>query len=151
MEINKLTNTSMRNFSNLLVLFAILILVSCSDNRQIEGNYIFPSKLEQIKVGLSKSQIIELIGPPVITASFNENILYYAYESSHRKLRFRKKQIDDSKIIILTFNDSNILTKIDKKTQNNRRNLEIDIDEMPDTLTKVSMKDDSFSKMDSFN
>lgn len=87
-----------------LILFLVL-LTSCSENKVTEGNYIFDHTLESLHVGMPQEEVKNLVGPPTITASFNENIWYYAYETSTRKLRFLAKNIQDAKIVRLTFNE----------------------------------------------
>lgn len=138
------------NFLRLSIIFFLVFLSGCSDNKVTEGNYIFDHTLESLNVGMTKEAVKDLVGPPTITASFNENIWYYAYETSTRKLRFLAKNIQDAKIIRLTFNEQNQIKRIDIITQKDFRKIPYDNDETITSLKKTKLSKEAQNKIDSF-
>lgn len=138
------------NFVRLSIIFFLIFLSSCSDNKVTEGNYIFDHTLESLHVGMPQNQVKDLVGPPTIMASFNENVWYYAYETSTRKLRFLAKNIQDAKIIRLTFNEKQEIKRIDIITQKDFRKIPYDDDETIASLKKVKLSKEKQNKIDSF-
>lgn len=132
-----------------LILFLVL-LTSCSENKVTEGNYIFDHTLESLHVGMPQEEVKNLVGPPTITASFNENIWYYAYETSTRKLRFLAKNIQDAKIVRLTFNEKKEIKRIDIISQTDYRKIPYDNDETIASLKKAKLSKEAQNKIDSF-
>lgn len=71
-----------------------------------QGNYLSDKDIKNIKVGIKKKKVIEILGYPVINDFLNENILYYI---SYKKLgcnNFKKKRL------ILFFDKNDVLIKI---------------------------------------
>lgn len=133
-----------------MLLIILLNILGCTNNLTTSGNYLFNKQIEAIKPGLSKQEMIDLLGPYSVMSSFNENIVYYIYEVSSRKLKFLDKNIDDAKVIIITFNDQNIITKVDILDSQDRRKIPIDEQNTINSAIKAKPRSKIFQAIDNF-
>lgn len=65
-----------------------------------QGNVLTEATIQQVKVGMSKEQIIALLGSPVMTNLFNENEWDYVYS-----IKKDKKPLEHRKFTLLFAND----------------------------------------------
>lgn len=135
----------------LLTFFTLVLLYGCNNTTYTEGNYIFNNKIKLLKTGMEKSAVIDLLGPPTTYAAFDENILYYIYETSERKLKFLDKKIIEAKVIALTFNNSDKLTKINIKTEKDRKSIPLDKTQTKDIIKKTKLIDKKLEDIDSYD
>jgi len=140
----------MAKYKLIFIIFLFLIINSCSYNSYTEGNYIFPTNLDKIQIGMSDTEVRKILGPETLKASFNENIVYYIYEISQRKLKFLDKDIIDSMVLIIEYKNNAILNMQIKSLQD-RRNIEYDKSSYASTLTKHKLVDPNLEKIDSLN
>jgi outer membrane protein assembly factor BamE (lipoprotein component of BamABCDE complex) len=138
----------MTRFYIILILFSIILLQGCYNNQQTEGNYNFPNKIAQLKIGLSKAKVIELLGAETIKSSFDENTIYYIYEISNRPLKFFNKGITDSLIIIINYDSKNVVKKIDFRKTQDRIHIPYDKDTYQSSLAKSKLIDDDLKDID---
>ena len=77
------------------ILFSTLVLASLSltgcTNTHIgynievqQGNIITPKMVKQLRVGMSREAVLEIMGEPLVVATFNTNRWDYAYTLSRR-------------------------------------------------------------------
>lgn len=59
-----------------------------------QGNVITPQMRSQLHVGMSKEQVLDLLGDPVLTNLFNDNHWPYVFTYQHSGGRITKKQMD---------------------------------------------------------
>lgn len=95
-----------------LILLFGLLLASCSyfhgyhpDFQQ--GNIMTPQQLDQLHVGMSKTEAEHILGEPILQNSFNENRLLYAYTYKTNNGPMLVKQV------ALTFQNGRLI-KIEK-------------------------------------
>jgi outer membrane protein assembly factor BamE (lipoprotein component of BamABCDE complex) len=130
------------------MLLSIILLQGCYNNQQTEGNYNFPNKIAQLKIGLTKANVIELLGAETIKSSFDEHTIYYMYEISNRRLKFLNKEIKDSLIIIINYDSNNIVKKIDFREIKDRQYIPYDKDTYQASLAKSKLIDDDLKDID---
>jgi outer membrane protein assembly factor BamE (lipoprotein component of BamABCDE complex) len=131
-----------------IFLFIIFSLSGCYRYSYIEGNYIFPNKLESLKPGLTKVEITNLLGPATIISPFEDNIWYYIYESSDRRFKFLSKNLIESKVVTIKFNSSGVSTSVDILEKEDRRSIPVDGDSTKDTIK--SKNPNKYKDIDSF-
>ncbi len=84
----------------LISLGLILSLSSCVYKMDIEqGNAIDREKLEKLEIGMSKKQVLFLLGKPAIKDSFHQNKWHYL-----RTLKNNNGKNHQQKTMILEFN-----------------------------------------------
>ncbi len=94
----------------ILVGFLIITLQACIYRMDIpQGNQIDPQKLEQLKTGMTKSQVEFLLGSAAINDQFHANQAHYVYY-----LFNGKERTTELKKMILTY-DADILVNIEGK------------------------------------
>ncbi len=139
----------MNNLKKFFLFTLLVVLSSCSNNLKTEGNFIFPNNLEKLHVGMTKNQVTDLLGPATVLANFDENVWYYIYEISNRKLRFLDKKVSDSKVIILKFNGSKI-ESIEVLDYKDRKKINVDNTQTKDILIKTKPNNSKLQKANSF-
>lgn len=113
------------------LLFLILLLLGftftgCAKNRTLGITYnsgieIYPEDIKKLTLGLSKTEVINLIGSATFTGITDSSTWYYVYQKSWYIAVFKEKLIDQQ-ILILSFDKNNLLTKIQTKTIQDAKN-----------------------------
>ncbi|WP_395480086.1 outer membrane protein assembly factor BamE [Candidatus Curculioniphilus buchneri] len=112
------------NYKTLIMIFLVLMIITgCSVFERViyhpeinQGNYLTTADIAKIHIGMTKKQIVYILGTPMLKDPFGSNILYYIFRRDHGiKSIFQQT-------LILTFNNVDILTHIEfkpmKKTTN---------------------------------
>jgi len=73
-----------------------------------QGNLLEEDAIEQAQVGMTKSQIVFLLGTPMVTDSFHENRWDYTYYLR----RGRSREIDRRWLIV--YFDGDVVSRIEK-------------------------------------
>lgn len=58
-----------------------------------QGNVIHPDSLSQLKIGMSREQVADIMGEPVVVNTFDTRCWHYVYTSASRKKQFEKKNV----------------------------------------------------------
>lgn len=91
----------------LFVSFLIISLQGCVYRMDIpQGNQIAQQKLEQLKTGMSRSQVEFLLGSAAINDQYHANQAHYVYN-----IYYGDKNISELKTMILTYRE-NVLVDI---------------------------------------
>lgn len=72
-----------------------------------QGNFLDERDVKELRKGMSKDQVIYVLGHPVVEDSFNDDTWYYVYDM---KRGMRKRGEDFQKQLILTFDNDNLVT-----------------------------------------
>lgn len=68
----------------LLPLVLLTLTVGCSSWVYridiAQGNYIIQEDIDKLRIGMTKEQVIFVLGNPVVRDSFNDDIYYYVYK-----------------------------------------------------------------------
>lgn len=99
------------------------LLSSCAKNINKSGYSIDKKDLEQIKVGVSnKESVLNTMDHPTNTHPNNPNKwVYHSYKT--KKLMFFKPKIVEQDVVIISFNNEEIVESIAKYDQNNYINI----------------------------
>ena len=105
----------MKRLNALLFYFtmaAVLVTAGCSSwvfKIDIpQGNFLDEKDVAKLRVGMSKEQVVFVLGNPVLRDSFEKDIFYYVYEMK----RGMKSRGDDFKKDLIIEFDNGKLTKI---------------------------------------
>ncbi len=94
-----------------IALLAIVTLQGCVYRMDIpQGNQIDAEKLQQLKLGMTRSQVEFLLGSPAVTDPYHPHIASYV-----DYLYKGKEQKAEVKTMVLTYDDKDVLIKIDGK------------------------------------
>ena len=58
-----------------------------------QGNIITPKMIAKLKPGMSKQQVVYILGTPDITNPYQPNTLYYVYTNQHNYLPRSESQL----------------------------------------------------------
>lgn len=72
-----------------------------------QGNFLDERDVKELRKGMSKDQVIYVLGHPVVEDSFNDDTWYYVYDM---KRGMRKRGEDFQKQLILTFDNDSLVT-----------------------------------------
>lgn len=74
-----------RKFSALAVVTSVLLTGCSVIDRWVyrpdinQGNYVTPDAIELLQVGQSKEQVVFIMGSPMLTSVFGDNVWYYIF------------------------------------------------------------------------
>jgi outer membrane protein assembly factor BamE len=99
-------------FRNLLVVIvASLFISACADwiyrIDVPQGNFLENDDVEQLRINMTKEQVIYVLGNPVVEDAFDSNTWYYVYKM---KRGMKKRGEDFSKELIVKFVDGNVVS-----------------------------------------
>lgn len=58
-----------------------------------QGNIIHPDSVSQLRLGMTRDQVNDIMGEPVVVNTFDTRCWHYVYTSSSRKKHFEKKNL----------------------------------------------------------
>lgn len=71
-----------------------------------QGNFLENREVDRLRIGMTKEQVIYVLGKPVVRDSFNHDTFYYVYEM---KRGMRKNGDDFRKELIIHFEENKIV------------------------------------------
>lgn len=96
---------------SILVLCALFSLSACSlfpppyKAPVTQGNLVTKEQLSQLKVGMSQSQVLYLLGTPMVRDTFKPNEWHYMYSALYATPDTPKSAVSN---LVLTFKDGNL-------------------------------------------
>lgn len=70
-----------------------------------QGNFLEQKNVDQLRIKMTKEQVIYVLGKPVVQDSFNHNTWYYVYEM---KRGMKKRGEDVRKELVIQFEDGRV-------------------------------------------
>ena len=102
----------------LALIITLLIISNCSIKQSIEhhGIHMLETKNTKLKVNIdNKNDIINLLGPPILESSFDNNILFYIERkiSTGNLYQLGKRRIKVNNVLVVEVDNRGILVKKD--------------------------------------
>ncbi|MBK4765413.1 MAG: outer membrane protein assembly factor BamE [Pantoea sp. Brub] len=95
--------------------FILIMITGCSMYNYIiytddiqQGTYLDDKTMSKIHIGMTKTEVSNILGKPIIEPIFNEDTWYYIYS-----LKLKHKHTTHKKIII-NFNQAGVVSHITK-------------------------------------
>ncbi len=102
-------NWIMKYKSLLVVLFTLLFTAGCTDwiyrIDVPQGNFLQQKNVEQLRIEMTKEQVVYVLGRPVVQDSFDHDTWYYVYEM---RRGMKKRGEDFRKELIIEFSDGKV-------------------------------------------
>ncbi|NMH58856.1 outer membrane protein assembly factor BamE [Alteromonas ponticola] len=99
----------MKLLQSLLLITFISGLAGCTDwiyrIDVPQGNFLEEKDVKKLRIGMTKEQVIYVLGRPVVKDSFNHDTWYYVYDM---KRGMSKRGEDFQKRLIIQFDDDRI-------------------------------------------
>ena len=105
---------------------SFLLLSACSTDHfiQTEGNMPSKKDILSIKQGMSKDEVIKIMGSPSIISSLNHRTWIYM-NSTMKKVAFFKPEEIDRNIVAIEFNPDGEVIKLSQLTKENGKDIAI--------------------------
>lgn len=98
---------------------------ACTPMSDSRGNALDPTLVEGIKPGQhNRAQVAQILGTPSSTSTFDQNVWYYISKET-AQLAFFDPKIVDQKVIVVTFNDAGVVSKIRELDSEEARSVEL--------------------------
>lgn len=102
-------NSSMKLYQLVLLFGFTFTAVGCSNwiyrIDVPQGNFLDERDVEKLRIGMTKEQVIYVLGRPVVQDSFDKDTWYYVYDM---KRGMAKRGEDFQKQMIITFEDNKV-------------------------------------------
>lgn len=96
------------------VLLAALGGASCAPMTANRGHMVDPDRMATLKVGEStREQVLDQLGSPSHTASFDENTWYYVGRRTEQ-YSFLNPSVVEQQVVTIRFDDNGVVKSIDK-------------------------------------
>jgi len=109
--------------SSIKVLAASILISACSPTNA--GNRIDYDDLSKLKLGITKSDAIELLGSPTFVSEPDKETFFYAQQHG-KKVLFILNIPKDQEIISIHFSDNNTVDAIKKYTLSDMRSVKME-------------------------
>lgn len=108
---------------------AVCMLTACSKDLFISHNGNMPTneRIEQVKVGHSKSQVKSILGSPSSVVSLDKNTWIYM-SSDIERIAFLEPEEVNRDVLTIKFNDNDTVTDIDRMSQKDGQKVAINED-----------------------
>ena len=102
----------------LVLIITLLIISNCTIKQSVEhhGVHMLETKNTKLKVNIdNKNDIINLLGPPILESSFDNNILFYIERkiSTGNLYQLGKRRIKVNNVLVVEVDNRGILVKKD--------------------------------------
>lgn len=102
----------------LALIITLLIISNCTIKQSVEhhGVHMLETKNTKLKVNIdNKNDIINLLGPPILESSFDNNILFYIERkiSTGKLYQLGKRRIKVNNVLVVEVDNRGILVKKD--------------------------------------
>lgn len=112
--------------TKIIALFLLLVTTSSCFRHVEKTGYMFDmSDYEMLEQGItSKERVLRIMGSPTIISNFDNRETWIYYAQDIKKFLFFKADIIDRKVVIIRFDNSNIIKELKKVTMDDeQRNL----------------------------
>lgn len=133
---------------------AVLIGLSaaaCSPKVETRGNLPRDYQLERIDVGTAtKQEVVEVLGTPSTLGTFDDNIWYYISRRTEQ-WAFLPKEVTEQKVVVLYFDEKDVLQQIEQYNQDDIRNISLVERETPTAGHSITFIEQLFGNFGRFN
>ena len=113
-----------RRISAALIAIACAVAIgACSAVVDQRGNLPTPERIGEIHPGLTKEQVVKILGSPSSMGVFNDGSWYYISRKTAR-ISFFEPEVLDQQVFIITFDNNGIVRGVGHKTVADGREIE---------------------------
>src|ERR1044071_8671223 len=98
-------------------------LLGCTAQVDQRGNLPEPDKVAQIQPGISRDQVVKILGTPSSTGVFNDKSWYYISRKTKR-VAFFDPDVLDQQVYVINFDGQGVVQSVDHKNLNDGRDIE---------------------------
>jgi outer membrane protein assembly factor BamE (lipoprotein component of BamABCDE complex) len=99
------------NKYHIISLFAGALLAGCAAEINARGNIPPEDKTAQLQPGMTRDQVLQLLGSPSTIATFTDHAWYYIGQRTE-DYAFYKPKVIERQVIVVTFNDTGVVDQV---------------------------------------
>lgn len=136
---------------NIFVIFFLSMIFSGCANKFVRGQVVEEKNLAKIKELESNSdQVLDILGTPTIISDFDRNTWFYFERLVSERLLFKENLINQ-RTVIITFDEKNIVKKIDVFENSKLPDVSIERSYTPAIIPKENLVTKFFRNIGRFN
>jgi outer membrane protein assembly factor BamE (lipoprotein component of BamABCDE complex) len=109
---------------HLLAATACLIVAGCAAEVNVRGNAPPDDKLSQVTPGMTREQVMELLGSPSSIATFTDQAWYYIGQRTE-DYAFYKPKVIERQVVVVQFNDLGQVSEVKKLEKDDGKPVEM--------------------------
>jgi outer membrane protein assembly factor BamE (lipoprotein component of BamABCDE complex) len=113
----------LRHLSTAAAVTAMLVAAGCSPEVNQRGDLPSPERVAEIHPGLSKEQVVKILGTPSSMGVFNDNAWYYISRKTSR-VSFFEPDVLDQQVFAIDFDNNGIVRNVGHRTLADAREIE---------------------------
>jgi len=131
--------------------FLLCFITACVKTEETRGYVTEFSDFNSVEPGkTTKEEVIKALGSPSSTSSFGDETWYYI-GMKMEKTAFLDPEIVKQNIFLVTFDDKGIVKEIGKKSEKDRRDIDISKETTPTEGNKVGVVEQFLGNLGRFN
>ena len=140
-----------RTGSHALIFVLALGLVACAPEVSTHGYRLDGAALAQLEPGrTTRDEALQLLGSPSSVATFDEQVWYYVSQRTER-MSFYQEEVVDQQVLAITFDDSGVISSIERQELADARELALVERETPTSGSELSMLEQFLGNLGRFN
>lgn len=139
-----------RRLTLVAVALASLALAGCATTVAQRGNVPDPEKLEQLKPGDTKDNVVQLIGSPSTIGTFSDKRWYYMSHKTE-KIAFFNPNTIDQQVVEVQFDEQDKVLEVKKLNLADAKDVEIIQRSTPTAGKSITVFDQLIGNIGKFN
>lgn len=112
-----------RHLSTAAAVTAMLAVGACSPEVNQRGDRPAPERIAEIHPGLTKEQVVKILGTPSSMGVFNDNAWYYISRRTSR-ISFFQPDVLDQQVFTINFDNNGVVRDVGHRTLADARDIE---------------------------
>ena len=113
----------LRHLTTAAAVTAMLVAGGCSPTVDQRGELPSPERIAEIHPGLTKEQVVKILGTPSSMGVFNDNAWYYISRKTAR-VSFFQPDVLDQQVFTINFDNNGVVRDMGHKTYADAREIE---------------------------
>ena len=134
-----------------LLCVAALALAACTPEISTHGYRFDDATLAQLEPGrTTRDGTLQLLGSPSSVATFDDRVWYYVSQRTER-MSFYQEEIVDQKVISITFDDQDVIQRIDRQSLEDAKEIALVGRETPTSGSELGILEQFIGNIGRFN
>jgi outer membrane protein assembly factor BamE (lipoprotein component of BamABCDE complex) len=113
---------------------ACLLVAGCAAEINARGNLPPEDKLSQVTPGLTRDQVLQILGSPSTMATFTDNAWYYIGQRTE-DYAFYKPKVIDRQVVVIHFNDLGQVSEVKRLEKDDGKQIQM-VDRTTPTVSR---------------
>ncbi len=131
---------------HIISIVACVILAGCAAEINARGNLPPDDKLAQIKPGLDREQVMQILGSPSTVATFTDHHWYYIGQRTE-DYAFYKPKVIERQVVVIQFNDDGVVEDVRRLEKDDGKPIEMVDRTTPSVSRDLSLMQQLFGNL----